>query len=140
MLADMAEKFWMVKQEPSDYSWEALVEEGKTAWTGIRNYQARNYLREMQAGDPVLFYHSGLEKRVVGLAKVARTAYPDPTADEGPWVAVDLKPWKALPSPISLEQMKKNPRLSGLMLLRQPRLSVLPLTAEQYQILTGDCR
>jgi len=125
--------FWLVKQEPDSYSWADFVSEGKTAWTGVRNYTARNNLRKMGKGDEVLFYHSGEEKAVVGIAKVIRPAYPDSTATEGDWNAVDLAPIKALPRPVSLRDIKSNPRLKQVPLIRQSRLSVMPLTASQYR-------
>lgn len=119
--------FWLVKQEPSSYSWSDFVREGQTSWTGVRNYTARNNLRKMRTGDQVLFYHSGEEKAVVGIAKVMRTAYPDPTAKEGDWSTVDLAPIKPLPRSVTLREIKANPRLKGIPLVRQSRLSVMPL-------------
>src|SRR5437899_5217818 len=95
--------YWLVKQEPEDYSWANLVEDRKTAWTGVRNYTARNNLRSMKKGDPVLFYHSVTEKQVVGICRVQREAYPDPTAEEGDWSSVDLAPAKPLTQPVTLE-------------------------------------
>src|SRR5713101_3238789 len=94
--------YWMVKQEPETYSWDDFVSDGKTDWTGVRNYQARNNLREMKTSDSVLFYHSGKEKSVVGVAEVLKPAYPDPTADDAQWVAVDLKPVKPFDAPVPL--------------------------------------
>lgn len=123
---------WLVKQEPSAYSWETFVREGKTAWTGVRNFQARNHLRAMKAGDPVLFYHSVTGKAVVGIAEVDRPAYPDPTAPEGDWSCVDLRPVKALRRPVSLAQIKASPSLAEVPLLKQSRLSVMPLTKAQF--------
>ena len=125
--------FWLVKQEPSTYSWSDFVAEGQTAWTGVRNYTARNNLRKMQSGDEVLFYHSGEDKAVVGIAKVRRTAYSDPTAKEGDWSAVDLEPVRALDRPVSLREIKSNPRLKQMPLIRQSRLSVVPLTADEFR-------
>jgi predicted RNA-binding protein with PUA-like domain len=125
--------FWLVKQEPSAYSWANFVADGKTPWTGVRNYTARNNLRAMRKGDAVLFYHSVSEKAVVGIAKVTREAYPDPTAAEGDWSAVDLAPEKALPRPVTLDEIKRNPRLKKMALLRLPRLSVQPLTSAEFQ-------
>jgi len=122
-----------VKQEPSTYSWSDFVAEGQTAWTGVRNYTARNNLRKMQSGDEVLFYHSGEDKAVVGIAKVRRTAYSDPTAKEGDWSAVDLEPVRALDRPVSLHEIKSNPRLKQMPLIRQSRLSVVPLTADEFR-------
>jgi len=125
-------QFWLVKQEPSTYSWEDFKAEGKTAWTGVRNYTARNNLRSMRKGSAVLFYHSVTDKMVVGIAKVIREAYPDPTAKEGDWSAVDLAPDKALASPVSLEEIKRNPKLKEMALLRLSRLSVQPVTTAQF--------
>src|ERR1041384_3258558 len=98
--------YWLVKQEPEDYSWDDLVRDKKTAWTGVRNFQARNNLRNMKTGDSVLFYHSGKEKSVVGIAEVAKAAYPDPTAEDESWIAVDLKPRKALANPVALTDIR----------------------------------
>jgi len=125
--------FWLVKQEPSSYSWSDFVAEGETSWTGVRNFAARNNLRKMRKGDEVLFYHSGEEKAVVGIAKVTRTAYPDSTATEGDWSAVDLAPLKPLRKPMALREIKSNPRLKEIALVRQSRLSVMPLTDQQFQ-------
>ncbi len=124
--------FWLVKQEPSSYSWSDFVQEGKTSWTGVRNYAARNNLRRMQKGDEVLFYHSGEEKAVVGIAKVTRSAYQDPTAKEGDWATVDLAPVKPLRQPVTLREIKGNSRLKGILLVRQSRLSVMPLTESDF--------
>ena len=125
--------FWLVKQEPSSYSWSDFVGEGRTSWTGVRNYTARNNLRKMRKGDEVLFYHSGEEKAVVGIAKVMRTAYPDPTAKEDEWSAVDLAPVKPLRRPVTLREIKGNPRLKGIALVRQSRLSVMPLDERAFR-------
>jgi len=124
--------FWLVKQEPSDYSWANFVADGSTSWTGVRNFAARNNLRRMSKGDEVLFYHSGEDKAVVGIAKVARTAYPDTTAKEGDWSAVDLVPVKALPKPVTLREIKAKPALKNIALVRQSRLSVMPLAAKDF--------
>jgi len=128
----MAKKFWLVKQEPETYSWTTLVEEGKTAWTGVRNYQARNNLRAMSKGDPVLFYHSGESKEIVGIARVAKKAYPDPTATEGDWSGVDLAPLTALKEPVTLGVIKADNALKDILLIRNSRLSVMPLTQAQF--------
>src|SRR5436309_7736434 len=125
--------FWLVKQEPSSYSWSDFITEGETNWTGVRNYTARNNLRRMRRGDEVLFYHSGIEKAVVGIAKVTRGAYPDPTASEGDWSAVDLVPIKALRRPVTLHQIKEAPRLKKIQLVRQSRLSVMPVTGGEFR-------
>lgn len=131
----------MVKQEPETYSWSDFVKDGVTDWTGVRNYQARNNLREMKTGERVLFYHSGKDKAVVGLAEVVRGSYPDPTAaDDLQWVAVDLKPIKALKNPVPLAAIRYDKRLSQLPLIRQSQLSVMPLTKDEFDIIiaTGE--
>jgi predicted RNA-binding protein with PUA-like domain len=129
----MSKNYWLVKQEPEAYSWNTFVKEKGTAWTGVRNFQARNNLRAMKKGDSVLFYHSVSEKRVVGLARVERESYPDPTANEGDWSAVDLGPISALTNPVSLDQIKADKILRTMPLVRQSRLSVTPLTPEQFE-------
>ena len=129
----MMKNFWLVKQEPSAYSWSDFTREGRTAWTGVRNYTARNNLRKMRPGDEVLFYHSGEDKAVVGIAKVLRAAYADPTAEEGDWSAVDLAPVKALARLVALSEIKFNPRLKQMPLIRQSRLSVMPVTAAEFR-------
>jgi len=126
-------QFWLVKSEPSSYSWENLVADGKTAWTGVRNFTARNNLREMRTGDAVFFYHSVVGKEIVGIAKVIREAYPDSTAKEGDWSAVDLAPDKALAKPVALDAIKRNPKLKEMALLRLSRLSVQPVAAAQFE-------
>ncbi len=128
----MPKRFWLVKQEPDTYAWTNLVEECETAWTGVRNYQARNNLRAMSKGDPVLFYHSGESKEVVGIARVAKEAYPDPTADEGDWSGVDLVPVKALKKSVALGIIKADKALREILLIRNSRLSVMPLTEAQF--------
>ena len=125
--------FWLVKQEPSSYSWSDFVADGETSWTGVRNFAARNNLRKMQKGDEVFFYHSGDEKAVVGIAKVVRIAYPDATADEGDWSTVDLAPVKPVAKPVTLHEIKSNPRLKGILLVRQSRLSVMPLAEPEFR-------
>lgn len=129
--------YWMVKQEPDAYSWDDFVRDGETDWTGVRNYQARNNLREMKTGDRVLFYHSGKDKAVVGLAEVSKAAYPDPTADDEQWIAVDLKPVRAFISPVPLPAIRYDKRLNGLPLIRQSQLSVMPLTKDEYDVITA---
>jgi predicted RNA-binding protein with PUA-like domain len=126
-------QYWMVKQEPTAYSWEQFVADGGTAWTGVRNYQARINLNAMRVGDEVLFYHSVVGKEIVGIAKVSREAYPDPTADGEGWVCVDLAPVRPLPASVTLAEIKKTPQLENLKLLRQSRLSVMPVTSEEYK-------
>jgi len=123
---------WMVKQEPTAYSWEDFVQDGRAAWTGVRNFQARNNLRAMRVGDRVLYYYSVVGKEVVGIAEVARAAYPDPTAEEGDWSCVDLVPVKRFKRPVPLAEIKAGAKLREIALLRQSRLSVLPLTKVEY--------
>jgi predicted RNA-binding protein with PUA-like domain len=125
--------FWLMKQEPSSYSWSDFLAEGETSWTGVRNFSARNNLRKMRLGDEVLFYHSGDEKGVVGIAKVTRTAYPDPTAMEGDWSTVHLAPVKPLPRAVTLREIKSNSRLKGIPLVRQSRLSVMALAESEFR-------
>ena len=125
--------FWLVKQEPSSYSWSDFIAEGQTSWTGVRNYAARNNLRRMRKGDEVLFYHSGEDKAVVGIAKVMRTAYRDPTAKDGDWSTVDLAPLKPLRHPVTLREIKDNSRLKGIPLVRLSRLSAMPLAESAFR-------
>lgn len=126
-------KYWLVKQEPTAYSWDDFVRDGKTAWTGVRNFQARNNLRAMTKGDTVLFYHSVVGKSVMGEALVDREAYPDPTAKDGDWICVDLKPAAPLKRPVTLDQIKASKALATFPLIRQSRLSVMPVTAAEYR-------
>ena len=126
-------KHWLVKSEPSAYAWEDLVRDGRTSWTGVRNFTARNNLRAMKTGDQVLFYHSVIGKSIVGIGEVAREAYPDTTAKEGDWSAVDLVPKKPLREPVTLEQVKANLKLKEMALLRLSRLSVQPVSAEEFR-------
>src|SRR5262245_14161087 len=129
----MATNDWLVKQEPEAYSWSTFVKDGRTAWTGVRNFQARNNLRAMKKGDRVAFYHSVSEKQVVGVARVDRPAYPDPTAKEGDWSCVDLVPVQPLAKPVTLDTIKKDKVLSRMALVRQSRWSVTPVTEEQFR-------
>jgi predicted RNA-binding protein with PUA-like domain len=124
--------FWLVKQEPDSYSWSDFTADKGTSWTGVRNYTARNNLRAMRKGDEVLFYHSGDEKAIVGIAKVKRPAYSDPTATEGDWSAVDLVPLRKLPRAVTLHEIKATPRLKDIQLVRLSRLSVMPLKANDF--------
>jgi predicted RNA-binding protein with PUA-like domain len=124
--------YWLTKSEPETYSWADLLKERKTAWTGVRNFQARNNLRAMQVGDRVFFYHSGETKEIVGVAKVVKAAYPDPTAKEGDWVCVDLGPVKPLARTVSLGAVKADKQLKEMVLVKNSRLSVQPVTAEQF--------
>ncbi len=128
----MARQHWLVKSEPESYSWEKFSKDGGTAWTGVRSFAARIHLRAMKPGDTVLFYHSVTGKEVVGIARVRRGAYPDPTATEGEWSAVDLEPSKALKKPVKLESLKSDPITKDLPLIRQSRLSVMPIAPEAY--------
>jgi predicted RNA-binding protein with PUA-like domain len=129
----MSEKHcWLVKQEPEDYSWTDFERDGSTAWTGVRSFQARNNLRAMKVGDSVLFYHSGKERAVVGVAKVRKAAYADSTAEEGDWSCVDLAPVKALPQPVELAKIKARKSLREIALVRQSRLSVMPLSPGEF--------
>ena len=128
----MTTQYWLVKQEPAAYSWENFVADGRTRWDGVRNFQARNNLKAMRAGDQVLFYASVTGKAVMGVAEVSKTAFPDPTADEDGWVTVELKARRALPKPVTLEQIKATPALADIALLRQSRLSVMPLKKTEF--------
>jgi predicted RNA-binding protein with PUA-like domain len=128
-------RYWLVKQEPSVYSWTDFVTDGSTHWTGVRNFQARNNLRAMRKGDAVLFYHSVTDKAAIGVAEVVREAYRDPTAKEGDWSAVDIRPLKALNQPVSLEQIKTEPRLRNIPLLKNSRLSVQSLEKSAFELI-----
>lgn len=125
-------QFWLVKSEPIKYSWEKFNKDGRTFWDGVRNYQARNNLREMKEGDLVLFYHSNDGKNVVGIAKVVKEFYQDPTTSDPNWVVVDLAPVQSLANPVSLEQIKAEESLKDISLVRQGRLSVMPLKATEF--------
>lgn len=129
----MAKNYWLVKSEPEAYSWADFLKEGKAVWTGVRNFQARNNLRAMKTGDLVMFYHSVSDKQAVGIAKVTKEFYPDPTAEEGDWSVVDLAPHKPLKTFVSLEQIKADAILKDMALVRQSRLSVTPLTEAQFK-------
>jgi predicted RNA-binding protein with PUA-like domain len=124
--------YWLLKSEPETYSWSQLVKDGKTAWTGVRNFTARNNLRAMKNGDAAFFYHSGEEKSVVGLARVTKEFYPDPTADYGDWSAVDLAAEKALAKTVTLATIKSDKILKEMVVAKQSRLSVSPVTREQF--------
>jgi predicted RNA-binding protein with PUA-like domain len=125
--------YWLVKTEPESYSWSDFVKDGKAAWTGVRNYQARNNLKAMKKGDSVLFYHSVSDKQVVGLARVEKEAYRDPTATEGDWVCVDLVPIKPVANPVTLETIKADKILKEMPLVRNSRLSVTPVSSQQFE-------
>jgi len=125
--------YWLVKSEPESYPWAQLAKDGWTAWTGVRNFTARNHLRAMKKGDAVFFYHSGIGKDVVGLARVAREFYPDATAEEGDWSCVDLEPVKPLKQPVTLATIRADTVLNAMPLVKQSRLSVSPLTPVQAE-------
>lgn len=124
---------WLVKSEPEAYAWETFLREKKTNWTGVRNFAARNHLRAMQKGDQVFFYESVTTKAVVGVAEVTKEAFPDTTAEDGDWSAVELKAVRSLPKPVTLEQIKAEKSLGAIMLVRQGRLSVMPLAPQEYE-------
>lgn len=128
----MTTQYWLVKSEPEAYGFSDLLRERRTAWTGVRNYAARLNLKAMRKGDQVLFYESVTTKAIVGITEVTRTAFPDATADEEGWVAVELKIVAALPAPVPLAAIKADPSLQGIALLRQSRLSVMPLQAAEF--------
>ena len=125
--------YWLVKSEPDSYSWETFVKEKRAAWTGVRNFQARNNLRAMKRGDLVFFYHSMTGKDIVGLARVDKEAYADPTAKEGDWSCVDLVPVKALSTPVALDEIKTDKGLVAMPLLNNSRLSVQPVSEAQFK-------
>ena len=131
----MTTQYWLVKSEPEAYAWSDLVRDGRTDWTGVRNYQARNHLKTMRPGDRVFFYASVTTKAVLGLSEVTRSFFPDTTAEEDGWVAVELKPVNTLPRPVTLEQIKAEPALKDTAFLRQGRLSVMPLTAAEFTVI-----
>jgi predicted RNA-binding protein with PUA-like domain len=128
----MARGYWLIKSEPDVYSYAQLVKDGKTVWDGVRNFQARNNLRAMKEGDLVFFYHSNVGKEIVGVARVVREAYLDPRANGEDWSAVDVGPAFALAKPVSLETIKKDPKLAGLQLITHSRLSVVPLSVAHF--------
>ena len=133
MFHNLPMQHWLVKQEPEKYPWTQFVKDKGTYWDGVRNYQARNNLRAMKKGDLVMYYHSVSEKAVVGMAMVTREAYPDPTAKEGDWSVVDLKPLKAMAEPVTLERIKVDAKLAEIALIKQSRLSVMPLRASEFR-------
>jgi predicted RNA-binding protein with PUA-like domain len=128
----METRHWLVKQEPESYPWEAFKREGRTVWSGVRNYQARNNLKGMHRGDAVLYYESGDSKSVAGIAKVSKPAFPDPTGDEPGWVAVELSAGRPLARRVTLAQVRAEPSLANILLLRNSRLSVIPLTPAEF--------
>ncbi len=127
--------YWLVKSEPSVYGWDQFVKEKETAWTGVRNYAARLHLRAMKLGDEVLFYHSNEGLDIVGIAKVSKEAYQDPTTDDDRWSAVDLKAFKKLKKPVSLDHVKNDKLLKNMALVRIGRLSVQPVTDEEWKVI-----
>jgi predicted RNA-binding protein with PUA-like domain len=133
MIGTKAMRYWLVKSEPESFSWTDLVKAGVTQWTGVRNFQARNNLRSMGLGDPVLFYHSVSEKQIVGIAEVSKTAFQDPTSDDPNWICVELRPKKPLALPITLEAIKKDKTLSSMPLVKHSRLSVMPLEKAHFE-------
>ncbi len=128
-------QYWLIKSEPDVYSFQQLVADGKTRWDGVRNYQARNNLRTMRTGDLCLYYHSNIGLEVVGIARVCREYYPDPTAAQGDWSAVDVEPVRHLERPVPLAEIKAHPDLQQIGLVRNPRLSVMPLTEKEFYLL-----
>lgn len=128
-------QYWLVKSEPDTYSFQQLVSDGVTRWDGVRNYQARNNLRAMKAGDLCLFYHSNIGLEVVGIAKVAKEYFPDPTAEKGDWSAVELTPVKAFHRAVTLVEIKNHPALQQLLLVRNARLSVMPVSLDEFSLI-----
>ena len=126
--------YWLVKSEPTAYSWDQLVKDKQTCWSGVRNYAARLHLRNMKKGDEVFFYHSNEGTNIVGIAKVSKEAYQDPTTDDDRWVAVDLKPERKLKNPVTLETIKNDKRLSSMALVRIGRLSVQPVSEAEWKV------
>lgn len=129
--------YWLVKSEPGTWSWDDHVKAGTAEWDGVRNHQAANNLRAMKVGDRAFFYHSVNEKRIVGVLEVVREAYPDPSDPKGKFVMVDFKAVKPVETPVSLAQIKDEPRLGGMALLRQSRLSVMPVSDEEWRLICG---
>ncbi len=127
--------YWLLKTEPGTYSWEDLLKDGNTFWDGVRNYQARNYLKEMKSGDLALYYHSVNEKRILGIAKVVKESYQDPSTDDDRWVAVDIKPFSSLENPVTLADIKDDERLADMVLVKNSRLSVQPVSKKQFDLI-----
>lgn len=128
-------KTWLLKSEPETWSWSQQVTAKTTPWDGVRNYQAARYLKEMKNGDLALFYHSGKERQIMGIVKIIREAYPDPTDETGKFVCVDVETVSALLAPVPLSQIKQDPRLQHLALVRQSRLSVMPIDADAWEVI-----
>ncbi len=135
ILNENAMHYWLVKSEPYKYSWDQFCQDGSTYWDGVRNYQARNNLQTMQIGDQVLYYHSNRELAVVGVARVTREAYQDPTTDDERWVVVDLEPVQALARPVTLREIKQDTRLQDIGLIKQSRLSVMPVSKKEFDLI-----
>jgi predicted RNA-binding protein with PUA-like domain len=129
----MTTQYWLMKSEPETYSWADLVRDGKTDWTGVRNFAARGHLKAMKEGDRAFFYHSGEQKAIVGLAEITRTAFPDKTAEEEGWVAVEVKAVEPLARPVTLAEIKKEPALAEMALIRLSRLSVQPVAKPEFE-------
>ena len=130
-------RYWLIKSEPGTYSWDDFVKLGRDHWDGVRNYQARNNMKEMKVGDLALFYHSVKEKSVIGIAEVVREYYPDPTIDDDRWVVVDFVPVEKLNEPVTLDQIKADERLDQMVLVNNSRLSVQPVAKEEFDIVVG---
>ena len=128
-------EYWLVKSEPDVYSWDQLVKDKQTVWSGIRNYAARLHLKNMKKGDEVLYYHSMKENEIVGIAKVVKEFYQDPTTDDEAWVAVDIKAHKKLKTPVALKEVKKDKRLANMALVRISRLSAQPVSEDEWKII-----
>lgn len=129
----MARRYWLLKTEPEEYSWDRLVSDKRGTWDGVRNFSARNHMRLMKQGDYALFYHTGKAKEVVGVAEIVREHYPDPTATQGDFSAVDVRPVQALSAPVTLQRVKAEPSLSEMVLVRRARLSVQPVLATEFK-------
>ena len=129
----MARRYWLLKSEPNKYSWDDLVADGSTYWDGVRNYMARNFLKEMKKGDLALFYHSNVGKEVVGVGRVARESYPDPTSEDDRWVVVDVEPVKPLAKPVTLAQIRGDEALGAIAMLKYNRLSVVPIRPPEFR-------
>ena len=130
-------RYWLVKTEPSKYSWANLVEDGSTYWDGVRNYEARNNIRAMSVGDQLLFYHSNEDRAVIGIAEVTREHYQDPTTEDTRWSVVDIKPLEALPTAVTLAEIKREQRLSNMQLVTRSRLSVSPVTPHEFGVVVA---
>jgi len=129
--------YWLIKSEPFKYSWDHFVEEGKSMWDGVRSYEARNNMMAMKEGDLALFYHSNEGKEVVGLAKVSKEHYPDPTTEDDRWVVVEFVPVERFPKTVTLAQIKADDSLKDMALIRQSRLSVIPVKSEEFDHIVG---